>query len=112
MMGVMRLGYQIGDRQLQLIHPKTARLVVWCQPEARAEKQQDVRSLRNHLLAGLQEWRRERRIRHLRAVEEMHHRRHRMAGNVDIVGIGFLQRKADEFASPLDAGPVVQFVTH
>src|SRR5947207_15888158 len=36
----------------------------------------------------------------------------RFTGDIDILGSGLLQRQADEFAAPLDPGPVIELVPH
>src|SRR5450755_1560876 len=78
-----------------------------------AEIEQDARGLPDHELAGLQEWRRERR----RCGRRLHHPHHRSraagaACDIDISGARLLQRETDIFTAPLNLRPVEEFVLH
>src|SRR6476620_6619220 len=63
MMGVVDQHHQIGDGELQLMHPQPPRLVAGRKPEPPAEIEQDVRGLADEKLADAQERRGERRAR-------------------------------------------------
>ena len=73
--------------------------------------------MRDDEIAVAQKGRGEGRLRRRAAVQ---HRRQRLdaapgpvvAGDVDIVGARLLERQADEFAAPLNAGPVEELVGH
>src|SRR3954471_17195892 len=61
MMGVVDQHHQIGDGELQLMHPQPPPLVAGGKPEPSAEIEQDVRGLADEEFAGAQERRCERR---------------------------------------------------
>ncbi len=113
MVGVVHLGYQISDGQLQLqrLHPPRGRMRH--QVQRRAEEIQDRGDLCNDLAARLQEWRREGLRTFTAAIEKrLHHRIAVHPRHVDVVGTGILQRQPHELATALDAGPVIQRVLH
>src|SRR5712691_2880259 len=116
MMGVVDVGDEIGDGELQLMRPQRAGFVARRKPKTRAEVEQDIRGLADDEPAGLQERRRIGRMRDAPAVEELHHRRYAAlaspARHVDVVGARLLQREADEFAAALDGRPVIELVAH
>src|SRR5438270_11343335 len=62
MMGIVSLVHKIGNRQLQLMRPQTARLVCWRQAVMTAEIEEDVGSLSDHQFRCLQERRRKRQM--------------------------------------------------
>ena len=109
----MDLRHEVGDGELQLVHPQFAGLCLRRQPMATAEIEQDVCGLGDHQLAGLQERRRKRR-RALARLRHPHHFGHAvaMAGDVVIGSAGVFQRKADIFAAALNHGPVIELVAH
>jgi hypothetical protein len=84
----------------------------WCSHSrfARTEVEEDVRRLGQDQAARLEERGRE----HLVPLHRGEHALDaiRSARDVDIFGAGVFQRQADEFAAPLDAGPVEQLVRH
>src|SRR5437870_13419196 len=97
------------------MRPEAARLVFRHEAEAGSEKQEDVRGLRNHQLAGFQERRRERGILHGAAFQKAHHGGHaplRETADVHVVRAGVLQREPDKLAAALYLGPVIQLVEH
>ncbi len=116
-MSVVRFDHQVGHRQLQLVGPEAASLVLRGQAVARAQEQQDVRRLGDDLLARHEERRGEGNMRQPAAVQQAQHCLHaqifaRLPGDVD-VGCGSLfERQSDEFAASLDSRPVVQVVGH
>ena len=97
---------------------------IWCvhsfaasalaaRPQAFAEIEQDVGGLADDHLAVAQEGRGEGGGGDVHIVPQAHQRpRAVVARHVYIVGAGFLQRQADEFAAPLDTGPIVEFIDH
>ena len=108
MMGVVDFLHQIGDGELQLMHPQPAGFGLRREPVARAEIEQDVGGLADHQPACLQERRREGRVRRPRrrisriiAAQPPPSRR---ARHIAIFGAGLFQREADEFAAALDPG--------
>jgi hypothetical protein len=117
-MGVVDLDEEVGHGQLQLVGPQPPCRIARGQAQPPTEEEKDVRRLSDDLPAGAQERRRERRAFEVLVVQDPGHRRHAAAaglglqGHVDVVGRGFLERQADEFAAPLDAGPVVELVAH
>ena len=113
MMRVVDFHHQVGDGELQLMRPQPPGLVLRREAEPRPEIEQDVRGLRDDVLAGFQDRRRERRMLFALALHEGDVRlAAALARDVDIVGAGLLQREADEFAAPLDGRPVIEFVAH
>src|SRR6185436_18850695 len=96
-----------------LMRPQPLALVLRREIEPGPEPKQDVGGLRDDLLAGLQERRGKRGM----LLPPAQHRCElalaaALARHIDIVGAGFLQREADEFAAPLDRRPIMQFVAH
>src|SRR5262249_59235345 len=61
MVRLMDLDHQIADRELQLMHPEPACFVPRRKTMAQAQIEQDICGLRDHELAGLENWRRKRR---------------------------------------------------
>src|SRR5262245_9060334 len=113
--GVVDQHDEIGDGELQLMHPQPPCLVARRQPQPRTEIQQNVGGLADHQLAGAQERRRKGWPFDPVSVDELHHRRHAAlaaARHVDIVGAGLLQGQPHELAAALDRRPVVELVAH
>ena len=111
-MGIVHLGDQIGDGQLQLMGPKTPRLARRRQSVPAAEEEQDVGGLADHQLAGLEEGRCERRFMEPPAVHQAQHAVQVASRHIDVVRTRFLQGQANEFATPLDRRPVMKLVSH
>jgi hypothetical protein len=116
MMGVVDQRHQVGDGELQLVHPQPAGLLARSKAEPSAKVEQDVGGLRDHQRAGLEEGRRKRRALDAPAVDQLHHRGNAAlacaARDVDIVGARLLQGEAHKLPAPLDRRPVVELVTH
>src|SRR6516165_8579007 len=116
MMGVVDQHHEVGDGELQLMHPQPSGLVAGREAEPPAEVKQDVGGLADDELAGLQKRRRKRRTRAASGLDEFHHRGNAaLAGparHVDIVCARVLQGEADEFAAALDRRPVIELVAH
>src|SRR3954468_22956324 len=112
-MGVMDLDHEIGDRELQLMHPELRGLGLRHKAMAATQIEQDVGDLREHELAGSEEWRRKRWRAGLR-LQQFRHRSHaaRLASDVAIGSPDLFQSQPDVFAAALDGGPVVKLVTH
>ena len=113
MMGVVNLQYEIGDRELQLVHPEPARFRFRREAMAGSEIEQDVGGVADHELAGFQE----RRCKGRRPALRLHHLQHcvdaaRPARDVDIRGARFFQRQPHEFTATLDFGPVIELIGH
>jgi|SRR5580704_3814725 len=116
-MCVVDFDHEVGDRKLQLMRPKSPGLVARRKPMTRTEEEKDVRGLADDELAVLEEWRREWRMLHALAIKKSHDRRHaaalvRRARHIDIARANFFKRKANEFAAPLNCGPIVQLIRH
>jgi hypothetical protein len=115
---IVNLGDQVGHRQLQLMHPESARLVARRQPQSCSKEEKNVGRLADQLPSGLQKGRHERRPRDIGVYEKSFQRRNSSAtlggqqSIVDVIGIGFLERKPDEFSASLNARPVVQAIQH
>jgi hypothetical protein len=83
-----------------------------------AQKQQDVCGLRDKQLSGLEERRRKGRKRLRRIAHHLQERlfaaafRGGLARDIDIADAGFFKREPNEFAPPLNRGPVVKLVSH
>ena len=118
MVNIVGLDQEIGHGELQLVGPHAAGLARRRQFVAGAEEHQDIRGLRDHALAGPQDWRGKGRLTVGVVVQQFEHPRHaaahifRCAHNIDIVGGGFFQRQANKLAAPLYGRPIVEFVTH
>src|SRR5690242_11607029 len=114
MVGVVNLVHKIGDRELQLVGPQPARLVRRRQAVMSAEIEQNVGGLADDQLLRLQEGRRERQMLDALAAEQAHHRSLAtgLPRNVYVFGPRFLQRQSDELAAPLDAGPIIELISH
>src|SRR4051812_46487723 len=112
-MGVMDLDHEIGDRELQLMHPELRGRSLRHKAMAATQIEQDVGDLREHELAGSEEWRRKRWRAGLR-LQQFRHRSHatRLASDVAIGSPDLFQSQPDVFAAALDGGPVVKLVTH
>jgi hypothetical protein len=83
------------------------------QAVARSEIEQDIGGVADHELVGFEKRRRE--WRHpLARFHHLHHRSHPAIGarNIGVAGTCLFQREADIFAAPLNARPVIEFVTH
>jgi hypothetical protein len=111
MMGVVHLGHQIGEGQLQLMHPEAAGIGFGREPMPLAEEQENVSRLRDGELAGFQERRREGRSVGLR----LHLRHHLLVAafgerDVAIRRARVFQRQPHEFPAPRNARPVPKFV--
>src|SRR5262245_54963586 len=112
-MGVVNLFDKVRDRELQLMRPQPARLVLGRETMARAEIEQDVRGLADQEPASLQERRRERRIFLALAFEQRHDRTvAALPPAVHVVGARLLEREPDVFAASLDLGPIVELIAH
>src|SRR5712691_1028587 len=112
---VVRFDQPVGDGELELVCPEPARFDRGNEPEARSEKEQDIRGLRDHQLPRPEERRREGRALLRFASQELHQRRHallRKSRDVYVVGTRFLESKSDEFSAALDRGPVIELVAH
>ena len=112
-MGIVDLQHEIGDRELQLVHPQPSRLGPGRKGVAPAEIEQDVGGLPDHELAGFQERRRKGR----RFLARLHYPHHRIraalaARDIVVIGAGVLQRETHIFATALDEGPVIELVAH
>jgi len=116
MMGVVDQRHEVGDGELQLMHPQPSGLVAGREAQPPAEIKQDVGGLADDELAGLEERRRKRRTCAASGLDEFHHRGNAaLAGparHVDVVGARLLQCEADELASALDRRPVIELVAH
>ena len=114
MMGLMHLLHEIGDGELELVDPEPALLVLRREGVARTEILEDVRGLRDHQPAGLEERRRKRRMLFARAFED----RYQLilaaapAGDVDIGCAGLFKSQADKLPAPLNLRPIVKLVAH
>ena len=75
-MRVVDFDHEIADRELQLVRPQLAGLIARRERQPGAEIEQDVRGLRDHQLAGLEEGRRERRMPARLPSMSRHHRGH------------------------------------
>src|SRR5262245_54434616 len=100
-MGIVSLADEVGDRELQRMHPQPVGLRARRETEPGPEEQQDVGGLADDLSPRLQERRRERWPAYAAALQEAHDRRDAHAaaghpGDVDVVGTGRLEREADE----------------
>src|SRR5882724_2316056 len=112
-MGVVNLLDKVRDRELQLMRPESARLVLGREAMARAEIEEDVRGLADQEPASLQEWRRERRIFLALAFEQRHDRIvAALPPDVHVIGPCLLEREPDVFAASLDLRPVVELIAH
>jgi hypothetical protein len=94
MMGVVDERDQVGDGELQLVHPQPSGLPTRRKAEPSAQVEQDVGGLCDHEWAGLEERRRKRRAFDAPAVDQAHHRGNTAlawpARHVDIVGARLL----------------------
>src|SRR5438067_3902476 len=113
MMGVVDLQHEIGNGELELVHPQFSGLRLRRQPVTGAEVEQDVGGLPDHQRTRFQKRRREWR-RTLAPLHHFHHRAHAIAAARDVAvgGTGVLEREADIFAAALDEGPVIELVAH
>ncbi len=117
-MRVVHFGDQVRDRQLQAMHDVAQRFVLRREAELRPEVEQDVRDVRHDQVAILQERRGERDVRLGLAAHQLHHRVGalavflRAARDIDVFRARIFQREPDEFATALQAVPVIQFVGH
>src|SRR5215471_11314797 len=116
MMSIVDQHHEVGDGELQLMHPQPSGLVARREAEPPAEIKQDVGGLADDELARLEERRRKGRTRAASALDEFHHRGNAAlaapARHVDVVGARLLQREADELAAALDRRPVIKLVAH
>ncbi len=118
MMNVMGLGGEVGDGQLQAMHPELGLLVGRHQVQAWSQVLEDIGDMGDDVVACLEKGWREGRTPGLVSFQIGLHGRHakplvfRRIADIEIVRAGFFERQSDEFAATLDAGPVVQFVTH
>src|SRR3954469_26009738 len=112
-MGVVNLFDKVCDRELQLVRPESARLVLGREAMAHAEIEEDVRGLADQEPASLQKWRRERR-RFLALTFEQRHDRivAALPPDVHVIGPCLLEREPDVFAASLDLRPVVELIAH
>src|SRR5260221_2493689 len=117
-MRVVRFGDQVGDGELQLVHPQPARGIARREPVAFAEEKEDVRGLPDELPPRFQERRREGRPRDVVAFEIFLDGALaaalplRLAGDVPVSDARLLEREPHELAAPPEAGPVVEDVSH
>src|SRR5262245_25994749 len=115
-MGVVDQHHEVGDGELQLMHPQSSGLVAGREVKPAAEVEEDVGGLADDELAGLEERRRKRWTRAASTLDEFHHGGNAAlaapARHVDIVGARLLQRQADELAAALDRRPVIELVAH
>src|SRR5579864_89301 len=113
-MRVVNLVDEIGNGKLDLVRPKPAGFARRRKTKPRAEKQENIRGLADHLAPSLQKGRRVGWLRDARAFEQLHHLVHAAlaARDIDVIGRTLLQRQADEFATPRRRRPVVKLVTH
>src|SRR6266850_4183794 len=112
---VVRFDKPVGDGELELVRPEPARFDLGNEPEARSEKEQDIRGLRDHELPRFEERRREGRALLRFASQKLHQRRHallRKSRDVQVIGTRFLESKSDEFSAALYRGPVIELVAH
>src|SRR5262245_3728018 len=114
MMGIMDLDQEIRDRELELVSPQHAGLRSRHQPMASPEIEQNICSLRDHEVAGLEKGRSKWRILHPGALHQGEHLVFAAAParDVDVVGPCFFEHETDEFTATLNLGPVVELVTH
>src|SRR3990172_3708715 len=82
--------------------------------EARTEIKKDIGGLRNHQLAGLEKWRRKRRVFNRPTFHEAHHRCHatRSPRHIHVIRTGIFERETNKFTAPLDRRPIVDLVAH
>src|SRR5262245_32528861 len=112
-MGVVNLLDKVRDRELQLVCPQPARLVLGREAMARAEIKEDVRGLTDQESASLQERRREWWTFLALAFEQRHDRTiAALPADVDVISARLLEREPDVFAASLDLRPVVEFIAH
>src|SRR5262245_64741169 len=113
MMGVVNLFNKVRDRELQLMRPQPARLVLGREAMTRPQIEEDVRSLADQEPASLQERRREWRIFLALAFEQRHDRTvASLPRDVDIIGARLLEREPDVLAASLDLRPIVELIAH
>src|SRR6185436_1607817 len=112
-MGVVNLFDKVRDRELQLMRPQPARLVLGREAMTRAEIEEDVRGLADQEPASLQERRREWRMFLALAFEQRHDRSvAALPPDVHVIGARLLEREPDVFAASLDFRPVVELIAH
>ena len=106
-MGVVDLVDEIGDRQLQLVRPQPAGLGRRRQAVLRAEIQQDVGGLADQHVAAFRKGGAKGGRLDLLAASSAHHLGFaaRLAGDIDVIGAGLLQRQTHKLAAPLDRRP-------
>src|SRR5208337_5256047 len=98
--------------------PKPFYRISWSQCVTIAEIEQDGGGLADHNISVLQERRGKWRMRDAFSFQNRHQSAHasvlsgRAAGDVDVVCACFFQRQPDEFATSLNAGPVIEFIGH
>ena len=115
-MGVVNLGDEIGDRELEPMGEQAPCLVLRRKAKLGPEIVEDIGDMRDDDRAVAQERRRERGLRRA-ALEHRRHRFHAAPGSafardIDIRRAGRLEREAHKLAPPLDARPVEEFVGH
>src|SRR5262249_59517583 len=72
-MGVVDQHHEVGDGELQLMHPQSSGLVAGREVKPAAEVEEDVGGLADDELAGLEERRRKRWTRAASTLDEFHH---------------------------------------
>ena len=115
-MGVVNLGHEIGDGELEPMGEQAPRLVLRRKLKLRPEIVKDIGDMGDDDFAVAQEWRGERGLRRA-ALEHRRHRFHAASGSafardIDIRRAGRLEGEADKLAPPLNARPVEQLVGH
>jgi len=118
MMRVVHLGEEVRDGQLHLMGPQQTTFIFGREAVTAAEKQQDVRGLRDDELASFEIRRRERNRAWMRAVERSVERLFAaafvlgQARDINVRDGCVLERQPHEFAAPLNRRPVMQLVLH
>ena len=117
MMGVVNLGDEIRDRELQRMGEEAARLILRREAELGAEILEDVGDMRDDDCAVAQERRGERAFaeRRLRASPSCAFTPRpapSLARDIDVRRAGRLERETHKLAASLEAWPVVEFVGH
>ncbi len=113
-MRIVRLLDDVGDRQLELVGVKAARLVVGHETVTRPEVEKNVRGLRDDERSRSEERRCERA--EPRRMQELHHRLHPApfglgaARDVDVGGVCLFEREANELSPPLNRRPIKELV--
>src|SRR5689334_1392862 len=114
MVRIMDFFDEIGDGELELMEPQATSFVARGKLQSWSEIKKNIGHLSNHNLSGFQEWRCERRVLVTIAVYHCEHPIHaaRSAGHIVIARTRILERKPDEFTTPLNLRPIKQLIAH